>query len=119
MFGHNCIFTDDFMLVEIRSTEHTFVSELNETQMKQLQETHPKFEKKILIFTNNLYKLNKQYVLDYIIHSNSTSEQAKIKRRSILKNIIAIKIQEFRAIKRKPKLSELLKILRGKDKDYI
>jgi len=41
-----------------------------------------------------------------------------LERRAILKNIIIVRIQEVRELKRKPKLKDLLEMFRGKDKEW-
>lgn len=92
------------MLVDIRATKPTYISELHESEFRLMQDNFPDFERKMLIFSNNLFKQNKQYVLDYIIHHKDPRRQQQSRRLNILKNIVATKIQEVRAIKRKPRL---------------
>lgn len=57
--------------------------------------------------------------MDYVQESSSNKEAAKIRRRNLLKNIIAIKIQEIREIKRKPLLKDVLQKLRGKNPELV
>jgi len=66
VIGHRSVFTEDNMVVEMRATMATFISQVEEDDINDTREEFAEFDKVLLMFTNNIYKLNKIFYLDYI-----------------------------------------------------
>jgi signal-transduction protein with cAMP-binding, CBS, and nucleotidyltransferase domain len=117
VLGQRAIFTEDNMVVNIRAVQPSYLCMIHEDEFTKIQESFPVFDKYLKFYQNRMYMDEKIYPLDYIIHVHHGKE--KIKRRNILKNIVALMIQDVRALKRKPKLKDVLKAFEGKDKNFV
>lgn len=88
-----------------------------------MKSIHSDFEKTLLSYQNNILKLKKTYPLDYVVHIPDEINQehyydfpdAHLIRLNILKNVIFRRMIEIRVLKKKPKLSDILRLTKMRD----
>jgi len=116
-------FMEDLMYVYVRCAKNTVVLDLEQKVIDFVKATHPDFEKNLLSYQNNILKQKKTYPLDYLVNVPAELKVANyfdlsedaIKRQIILKNVVFRRIIEIRILKRKPKLSDILKLMKMRD----
>ncbi len=114
---------DDLMYVYVRCAKNTLVLDLEYKTIDFIKQTHPDFEKNLLSYQNNILKQKKTYPLDFFVSvpkelrvlSYNDHSDNYFKRQNILKNVVFRRIIEIRILKRKPKLSDILHLMKLRD----
>lgn len=90
-----------------------------------MKAAHPDFEKKYLSVQNNILRQKKSYPLDYIkcipliYHSEyvDNSQAEKFERENFFKNFVMRRIIDIRIQKKKPRLTDIVKLMSKIDKN--
>lgn len=88
------IFTADNMVVNIRASKPSYLISFHEDLFQNLHKVDAKAQKNMQFYENELLKAGKTYPLDYIVcrFNEHKYEKYMIDRRTILKNIVMLKI---------------------------
>jgi len=116
-------FMEDLMYVYVRCAKNTIILDLEQKVIDTVKSTHIDFEKNLLSYQNNILKQKKTYPLDfrvnipYELKIQNYFEQTEdhIKRQNLLKNVVFRRIIELRVLKRKPKLADILRLMKMRD----
>lgn len=71
VLNHRVIFTDDYMIVNVRAACYTNVLSLSESDLDKIEARHPKLHKKLGFYKNALFRDNKIFPLDYVLPTSS------------------------------------------------
>ena len=123
VINHNAFFMQDQMYVDVKALTEVKILELTITKMNEIRQKHAdsSFDLKILTHSSNILKQDKKFPLDYIAQhfSESTQElsdndERAIRRENRFKNVVMRIIINIRERKKRPKLSDFLKVYKEK-----
>jgi CRP-like cAMP-binding protein len=118
VLNYRSLFTEDFMLVNVRAIKPAHLRVLSEDDLNKLCKKDKVLNKKMQQYQHKLMKNNETYPVDAICHTHSKHMQGVLRRRIILKNTVTNIIQNNRIRARKPKLTEILKMFGNKYLSY-
>lgn len=121
IFNFRTFFMDDLTYVNARCRDQVTLLEVSKETIEDLMSKHSDFCRKMLSYQNKILKFSKIYPLDYLVNVPKEYQKEKIyseealKRDNSFKNAIMRRVIEIREEKKKPKLSDLLKMFEGKN----
>ena len=121
LYNFRTFFMEDLMYVNGRCQTNVSLIEISKQMIEEIMEKHEDFKRKLLSYQNQILKFEKTFPLDYLVCVPKEFQKQKIytadalKRDNAFKNAIMRRILEIRLEKQKPKLSDLLKMFKGKD----
>lgn len=103
------------MYVDVRCQKDTRILELKYDKLEEIKKRFAKqgFHTKVLGFHQKILRQEKKYPLDYIMQvpkTVSTIDEGQAHRENRLKNVVMRIVIEIRDRKKKPKLSDFLKV---------
>lgn len=125
IYNFRTFFMEDLMYVNARCEGNVTLLEISKSALEEIMEKHDDFKRKMLSYQNQILKFDITYPLDYLVNVPKEFQGEKIysedalKRDNAFKNAIMRRVVEIRFEKQKPKLSDILKMFRGKDKEVI
>jgi CRP-like cAMP-binding protein len=120
VLNHTVVFMTDLMVINIRAVENSVVSYVMEADLEQLKTEDKLFDKKISQYQLNLYKKKRnRFPLDIILSADDKLQEMRNKVMTIVKNVVMNIILEVKVEKAKPKLQDILRIFKGKDKQFV
>jgi CRP-like cAMP-binding protein len=125
LYNFRTFFMEDLMYVNARCETNVTLLEISKSALEEIMEKHDDFKRKMLSYQNQILKFEKAYPLDYLVNVPKEFQEDKIysedalKRDNAFKNAIMRRVIEIRFEKQKPKLSDLLKMFKGKDKEEL
>lgn len=117
-------FMEDLFYCNVRCKSNVILLDIEQKTLDFIKLTHPDFEKKLMFYQNNILKMKKTFPLDYVVHvpeemkPNKDDPKFKVEvmqRQNIFKNVVFRRIIEVRMMKKKPKLSDIMKLMKQKD----
>lgn len=119
VINHQAFFMQDCMYVDVRCQKDVKVLELTFDKLEDIKKRYAKhgFNKKVLSFHQKILRQEKKYPLDYIMQvpsTVSTLDDAQERRENRFKNVVMRIVIDIRDRKKKPKLSDFLKVYRTK-----
>ena len=107
------------MYVDVRCAKDVKILELSQEKMQEIRQKYDKqgFSTKVLAFQNRILKQEKKFPLDYIMQVPKAIERVdeeQAKRENVLKNVVMRIVIDIRERKKRPKLSDFLKVYKEK-----
>ena len=120
--NHRAYFMQDPMAVNARCTQQTRLLELPNSKIKEIQEKHSNtpWSNNILFYQNRIRKQDKKFPVDYIqaIPKSIPGFSDEMASRELtLKNVVMRIIIEIRERKKRPKLSDFLKVYKSRQNE--
>lgn len=120
--NHRAYFMQDPMAVNVRCTQQTRLLELPNSKIKEIQEKHSNtpWSNNILFYQNRILKQDKKFPVDYIqaIPKSIPGFSDEMASRELtLKNVVMRIIIEIRERKKRPKLSDFLKVYKSRQNE--
>lgn len=97
VFNHHLIFTEDFMMVDVKADCHTYVAILSETKFNDITAKFPAFEKKVGFFKNRLFRSSNIIPLNYQLYSSKKEKRKRLDLTVRLKNVV-FKILDYKKV---------------------
>jgi hypothetical protein len=108
----------DIMYVSLKVQKEAKILELTQEKFQDIRDRYDKhFSTKVLAYQNRILKMEKRYPLDYIMRVPQRIEEIddeQVKRENQLKNVVMRIIIDIRDRKKKPKLTDFIKLYRTK-----